>query len=296
MWPGPYGQFGSRKHLLASLDQSLKRMGLDHVDIFYSHRLDPADAAGRDHGGARRCSARRQGDLCRRLVLFRRGDAKAAGVLKTLGTPCTIHQPSYSMFNRWIEHGLLDALARLGIGCIVFSPSGAGLLTESILTACRPQSRAATGGTGGSFKSEYLAPENIAHVKALAAIAEARGQTLAQMAIAWALRDARVTSALIGARTTEQLDNSLDACAKLDFTASELAAIDKNAVDLVSQSVDRLVRRRANVIVKMLDFPAESACDRRRLGYPSLISPTRSGRRRPPFVSPARRDDARRRR
>jgi L-glyceraldehyde 3-phosphate reductase len=229
MWPGPYGQFGSRKHLLASLDQSLKRMGLDHVDIFYSHRLDPQTPLEETMGALD--AAVRAGKAIYVGVSSYSPAAteKAAGILNSLGTPCTIHQPSYSMFNRWIEHGLLDTLGRLGIGCIVFSPLAQGLLTEKYLGGVPAQSRGATGGT---FKSEYLAPENIAHVKALASIALTRGQTLAQMAIAWTLRDARVTSALIGARTVQQLDNSLDACAKLDFTASELAAIDKNAVDL----------------------------------------------------------------
>ncbi len=232
MWPGPYGQFGSRKHLLASLDQSLKRMGLDHVDVFYSHRLDPHTPLEETMGALD--AAVRAGKAIYVGVSSYSPEAteKAAGILKSLSTPCTIHQPSYSMFNRWIEHGLLDTLGRLGIGCIAFSPLAQGMLTEKYLDGVPAQSRGATGGSGGTFKSAYLAPENIAHVRALAAIALTRGQTLAQMAIAWTLRDARVTSALIGARTVEQLDNSLDACAKLDFAPGELAAIDQNGVDL----------------------------------------------------------------
>ena len=232
MWPGPYGKLGSRKHLLASLDQSLRRMGLDHVDIFYSHRLDPATPLEETMGALD--TAVRAGKALYVGVSSYSAEAtrKAAGILKALGTPCTIHQPSYSMFNRWIEHGLLDTLGELGVGCIGFSALAQGVLTNKYLDGVPAASRGATGGAGGSFKSEYVAPENIAHVRALAAIAKARGQSLAQMAIAWVLRDVRVTSALIGARTTEQLDNSIGACAQLEFSSAELAAIDKHAVDL----------------------------------------------------------------
>jgi len=232
MWPGPYGQWGSRKYLLASLDQSLARMGLDYVDIFYSHRLDPKTPLEETMGALD--TAVRAGKALYVGISSYSPEAtrKAAAILKSLGTPCTIHQPSYSMVNRWIEQGLLDTLGELGIGCIAFSPLAQGMLTDKYLAGVPADSRGATGGAGGSFKPEFLAADKVAHVKALASIAKVRGQTLAQMAIAWVLRDARMTSALIGARTVEQLDNSLDACNNLAFTARELGEIDKHAVEL----------------------------------------------------------------
>ncbi|MGD1037282.1 MAG: L-glyceraldehyde 3-phosphate reductase [Roseiarcus sp.] len=232
MWPGPYGEWGSRKYLLASLDQSLKRMGLDHVDIFYSHRMDPNTPLEETMGALD--TAVRAGKAIYVGVSSYSPDAtrKAAAILKSLGTPCTIHQPSYSMINRWIEQGLLATLGELGIGCIGFSALAQGMLTDKYLAGAPTGSRGATGGSGALFKPEFLAPENLAHIKALAGIAKERGQSLAQMAIAWTLRDARVTSALIGARTVAQLDDSLDACKKLDFTQAELAEIDKHAIEL----------------------------------------------------------------
>jgi len=231
MWPGPYGLGGSRKYLTASLDGSLKRLGLDHVDIYYSHRLDPTTPLDETMGALDHLV--RQGKALYVGISSYSPEAtgKAATILKGLGTPLLIHQPSYSMLNRWIEHGLLDTLAAHGVGCIGFSPLAQGMLSDKYLKGVPSDSRGATGGAGGSFDRKFLAPATIAHIKALAAIARKRGQTLAQMAIAWALRDSRVTSALIGARTVAQLDDSLDACKNLKFTAKELAEIDKHAVD-----------------------------------------------------------------
>jgi L-glyceraldehyde 3-phosphate reductase len=228
MWPGPYGQWGSRKYLTASLDQSLMRMGLDYVDIFYSHRVDPKTPLEETMGALD--SAVRAGKALYVGISSYSPDAtrKAADILKELGTPCLIHQPSYSMLNRWIERGLLDTLEDLGIGCIGFSPLAQGMLTDKYIKGVPDDSR---GAKGGSLKKEFLADKTLANVKALGAIAKKRGQTLAQMAIAWALRDPRVTSALIGARTVAQLDDSLDACKNLDFSEKELAEIDKYAVD-----------------------------------------------------------------
>jgi len=228
MWPGPYGQWGSRKYLTASLDQSLKRMGLDYVDIFYSHRVDPKTPLEETMGALD--SVVRAGKALYVGISSYSPEAtrKAAKILKSLGTPCTIHQPSYSMLNRWIEQGLLDALAELGIGCIGFSPLAQGMLTDKYLKGVPGDSR---GAKGGSLRPQFLAASTLTRVKALAAIAKKRGQTLAQMAIAWSLRDPRVTTALIGARTVAQLDDSLDATKKLAFTDKELAEIDRYAVD-----------------------------------------------------------------
>ncbi|WP_142846210.1 L-glyceraldehyde 3-phosphate reductase [Telmatospirillum sp. J64-1] len=228
MWPGPYGNWGSRKYLIASLDQSLRRMGLDYVDIFYSHRVDPRTPLEETMGAldqvVRQGKALYVGISSYSPEMTRR----AAAILKDLGTPCLIHQPSYSMLNRWVEGGLLDTLEELGLGCIAFSPLAQGMLTSKYLNGKPADARAAKGG---SFKADFLTPETLERVRALDAIAQRRGQTLAQMAIAWVLRDPRVTSALIGARTVEQLDNSLDALDNLSFTADELAEIDRHAVD-----------------------------------------------------------------
>ena len=228
MWPGPYGSWGSRKYLTASLDQSLKRMGLDYVDIFYSHRVDPRtpleETMGALDHAVRQGKALYVGISSYSPEMTRR----AAAILKELGTPCLIHQPSYSMLNRWIEDGLLDTLEELGVGCIAFSPLAQGMLTAKYLGDKPADARVAKGGT---LRAHFLSPENLERVRALNAIAERRGQTLAQMAIAWVLRDPRVTSALIGARTVEQLDNSLDALEKPAFTPEELAEIDVHAVD-----------------------------------------------------------------
>jgi L-glyceraldehyde 3-phosphate reductase len=228
MWPGPYGEWGSRKYLLGSLEQSLRRMGLDHVDIFYSHRLDP-DTPLRETMGALD-EARRRG-LTRYVGISSYGPERtleAAEILSELGTPLLIHQPSYSMLNRWIEEGLLDVLGREGVGAIVFSPLAQGLLTDRYLSGVPDDSRV----RAGNYMSErMLSEENLEHVRALNEIAAGRGQSLAQLAIAWALRDERVTSALLGASSVEQLDQNVGALGRLDFSASELEAIDGHATE-----------------------------------------------------------------
>jgi L-glyceraldehyde 3-phosphate reductase len=228
MWPGPYGIGGSRKYLLASLDDSLRRMGLDYVDIFYAHR--PWDNCPLEETMGALAQAVHQGKALYVGISSYSPERtrEAAGILKSLGVPLLIHQPSYSMLNRWVEKGLLDTLADLGVGCIAFSPLAQGLLTNKYLKGVPENSRAKAEG---SFLKEFLSDENIKRVRALNEIASERGQTLAQMAIAWVLRDKRVTSALIGARNVEQLDNSLDALKKLDFTAAELKQIDLYAQD-----------------------------------------------------------------
>ena len=226
MWSGPYGIGGSRKYLIASLDDSLKRMGLDYVDIFYSHRPD--------------LNTPLEETMQALAHIVRQGKAlyvgissyspertrEAAALLKAEGIHLFIHQPSYSMLNRWIEHELLGTLDTLGIGCIAFSPLAQGLLTSKYIKGVPADSRAKLEG---SFKSEMLSEENLNSVRALNEIAKRRGQTLAQMAIAWVLRDSRVTTALIGARNVAQLDDSLDAVKKVGFTSEELAEIDQHA-------------------------------------------------------------------
>lgn len=228
MWPGPYGDHGSRKYLLASLDESLKRMGLEYVDIFYSHRPD-MDTPLEETMGAL-AQAVHQGKAL--YVGISSYDAErtreAAGILKRMGVPLLIHQPSYSMMNRWIEDGLLATLEELGVGCIAFSALGQGLLTSKYLKGIPETSRAKLGDT---FDKGFLSEEILKRVRALNEIAHGRGQTLAQMAIAWVLRDKRVTTALIGARNVEQLDDSLDAVKKLGFTDAELKEIDRYAQD-----------------------------------------------------------------
>jgi L-glyceraldehyde 3-phosphate reductase len=228
MWPGPYGIGGSRKYMLASLDESLQRMGLEYVDIFYSHRPSPEVPLEETMGAL--AHAVRQGKALYAGISSYSPERtrEAAQILKSEGVPLLIHQPSYSMLNRWIETGLLATLDELGVGCIAFSPLAQGLLTNKYLSGIPENSRAKAGG---SFLDSFLNEENLKHVRALNDIAQKRGQSLAQMAIAWALRDPRVTSALIGARNVEQLDNSLDALNKLDFTAEELKAIDQHAQD-----------------------------------------------------------------
>ena len=228
MWPGPYGVGGSRKYLLASLDESLSRMGLEYVDIFYSHR-PTMDVPLEETMGALAHAVRQGKALYVGISSYSpERTREAAKILKSEGVPLLIHQPSYSMLNRWVEQGLLDALDELGVGCIAFSPLAQGLLTKKYLNGVPDSSRAKGGG---SFLKEFLSEENLARVRALNEIAAARGQTLAQMAIAWVLRDARVTSALIGARNVEQLDDSLDALHKLAFSDAELKAIDQSAQD-----------------------------------------------------------------
>ena len=229
MWPGPYGDIGgSRKYLIASLDQSLKRMGLDYVDIFYSHRVDPNTPL--EETMAALAHLHRQGKALYIGISSYSPELtkKAAAILAEERVPLFIHQPNYSMMNRWIEDGLLDTLESLGTGCIAFSPLAQGLLTSKYLKGIPEDARATKDG---SFGKEVLTEENLGRIRALNAIAERRGQTLAQMAIAWSLRDPRVTSSLIGARTVEQLDNSLGALDRLDFSPEELAEIDRYATD-----------------------------------------------------------------
>jgi L-glyceraldehyde 3-phosphate reductase len=228
MWPGPYGVGGSRKYLLASLDESLGRMGLEYVDIFYSHR-PTIDVPLEETMGALVQAVRQGKALYVGISSYSpERTREAAQILKTEGVPLLIHQPSYSMLNRWVEKGLLATLEELGVGCIAFSPLAQGLLTNKYLNGVPANSRA---NAEGSFPKEFLSEENLSRVRALNEIAKERGQSLAQMAIAWVLRDRRVTSALIGARNVEQLDNSLDAVKKLQFTDAELSEIDRYAQD-----------------------------------------------------------------
>jgi L-glyceraldehyde 3-phosphate reductase len=228
MWPGPYGEWGSRKYLLGSLEASLTRMRLDYVDIFYSHRFDPETPLQETIGALD--TAVRQGKA-RYVGISSYGPertAEAVQILRDLGTPLLIHQPSYSLLNRWIEAELLAVLARDGVGCIVFSPLGQGLLTDKYLGGVPDDSRVRRGL---HFSEALITPENLQRVRALAQIAERRGQSLAQMAIAWVLRDPRITSALIGASSVQQLEQNVAALDRLDFDAAELAEIDRHAVD-----------------------------------------------------------------
>ena len=228
MWPGPYGIGGSRKYLLASLDESLQRMGLEYVDIFYSHR--PAMDAPLEETMGALVQAVHQGKALYAGISSYSPERtrEAAAILKSMGVPLLIHQPSYSMLNRWVEDGLLATLEELGVGCIAFSALGQGLLTSKYLKGIPENSRAKLGDT---FDKGFLSEEILKRVRALNEIARGRGQTLAQMAIAWVLRDKRVTTALIGARNVEQLDDSLDAVKKLGFTDAELKEIDRYAQD-----------------------------------------------------------------
>jgi len=228
MWPGPYGDRGSRKYLLASLDQSLRRMGLEYVDIFYSHRADP-DTPLEETIGALASAVHSGKALYAGISSYSpQRTTDAAQIARQLGTPLLIHQPSYSMLNRWIEHGLLDVLQREGIGCIAFSPLAQGMLTGKYLRGVPEGSRASRSG---SLSPDLLSEQNLAHVRALNEIAQARGQTLAQLALAWALRDRRVTSVLIGASSTAQLEENLAAAAAAPLSAEELTAIDAHAVE-----------------------------------------------------------------
>jgi len=228
MWAGPYGEWGSRKYLLASLDQSLRRMGLDYVDIFYSHRLDRATPLEETMGALD--TAVRQGKaLYAGISSYPAAETReAAAILDSLGTRLLIHQPSYSMLNRWIEPDLLDALGDLGVGCIVFSPLAQGLLTGKYLNGIPEGSRAARPY---SLSRDQLSDETLAKIRALAELAERRGQTLAQMALAWTLRDARITSTLIGASSVAQLEENAGALDRLDFAHEELVEIDRDATD-----------------------------------------------------------------
>jgi L-glyceraldehyde 3-phosphate reductase len=229
MWPGPYGDWGSRKYLLASLDQSLSRMGLDYVDIFYSHRADP-ETPLEETMGALHTAVQQGKALYAGISSYSpQRTEEAARILRDMGTPVTIHQPSYSLLNRWIEGGLLDVLEGEGIGCIVFSPLAQGMLTDKYLDGIPPDSRAAD--EGGSFDRGYLTEENLERVRALNEIASGRGQSLAQLALAWTLRDPRVTSTLIGASSVSQLEQNVASLERLDFDDSELAEIDRHAED-----------------------------------------------------------------
>ncbi|MBV9446888.1 MAG: L-glyceraldehyde 3-phosphate reductase [Streptosporangiaceae bacterium] len=235
MWPGPYGEWGSRKYLLASLDQSLRRMGLEYVDIFYSHRFDPETPL--EETMAALDTAVRQGKALYAGISSYSAErtVEACSILRDLGTRLLIHQPSYSMLNRWIEGSdngspsLLDVLEREGVGCIAFSPLAQGVLTGKYLGGVPAGSRASI--SGGSLSGNQLSEATLAHVRALASIAERRGQTLAQMALSWALRDPRVTSVLIGASSVAQLEENLAAGGNSTFTREELDAIDRDAVE-----------------------------------------------------------------
>ncbi|MHA1189509.1 MAG: L-glyceraldehyde 3-phosphate reductase [Alphaproteobacteria bacterium] len=229
MWPGPYGEFGSRKYLLSSLDQSLARMGLDYVDIFYSHRYDPETPLEETMGAL--ASAVAQGKALYAGISSYNSEMtrKASALLREMGTSCLIHQPSYSMINRWIERdGLLDTLDGEGIGSIAFSPLAQGMLTDKYLAGIPDDSRAAQGK---SLRQSFLSDENIEHIRALNDIAKRRGQSLAQMAISWVLRGDRVTTALIGASRPEQILDSVAALGNREFSDAELADIDAHARD-----------------------------------------------------------------
>ncbi|AQR75166.1 L-glyceraldehyde 3-phosphate reductase [Sphingomonas sp. LM7] len=247
MWPGPYGDVGgSRKYLIASCDQSLKRMGLDYVDIFYSHRVDPRTPLEETMGALAHIHQQGKALYVGISSYSPELTRQAAAILADYKVPLLIHQPSYSMLNRWVEGELLDTLGDLGTGCIAFSPLAQGMLTSKYLKGVPEDARAARSG---SLSQQLLSDENLARIRALNDIAAKRGQTLAQMAIAWVLRDPRVTSALVGARTVQQLDDSLDAVNNLDFSAEELAEIDthatEGAIDLwkVSSTLEDLPQR-----------------------------------------------------
>ena len=229
MWPGPYGDWGSRKYLLASLDQSLARMGLEYVDIFYSHRADP-DTPLEETMGALATAVSSGRALYAGISSYSPGRTEqAAALLRDLGTPLLIHQPSYSILNRWIEHGLLDTLEREGAGCIAFSPLAQGLLTAKYLNGVPEGSRASRSDS--SLSADQLSEQNLARVRALDDVASARGQSLAQMALAWALRDQRVTSVLVGASSVAQLEQNVAAAGQASFTEEELAEIDRQSAE-----------------------------------------------------------------
>ena len=228
MWPGPYGEWGSRKYLLASLDQSLQRMGLDYVDIFYSHRFDP-ETPLEETMGALDSAVRHGKALYVGISSYSAAKTREAhAILHELGTPLVIHQPSYSMLNRWIEPELLDVLGELGAGCIVFSPLAQGMLTDKYLDGIPEGSRASRDG---SLSPSLIDDQALAKIKALNEIASRRGQTLAQLALAWTLRDPRVTSTLVGASSVEQLEANVAALEKLDLSEDELAEIDRYATE-----------------------------------------------------------------
>lgn len=239
MWPGPYGEWGSRKYLLASLDQSLARMGLDYVDIFYSHRFDP-ETPLEETMGALDTAVRSGRALYAGISSYSaERTAEAAAIMRRLGTPLLIHQPSYSMLNRWIEGGLLDVLGEQGMGCIAFSPLAQGLLTTKYLNGIPAGSRASRGD---SLSADQISDQTLAYVRALHDLATARGQSLPQLALSWVLRDERVTSALVGASSVAQLEENLAAAGRTEFSAEEVAVIDRQAaetgIDIWSDSDD----------------------------------------------------------
>ena len=228
MWPGPYGDLGSRKYLLTSLDESLQRMGIDYVDIFYSHRFDP-ETPLEETMGALDTAVRQGKALYVGVSSYSAAKTReAAAILRRLGTPLLIHQPSYSMLNRWIESELLDTLEDEGVGCIAFSPLAQGMLTDRYLDGIPEGSRA---GRDATLSSDLITDETMAKIRALNELAAGRGQTLAQMALAWALRDPRMTATVLGASSVAQLEANVGALEKLDFTEDELAEIDRNATE-----------------------------------------------------------------
>ena len=229
MWAGPYGDFGSRKYLLASLDQSLSRMGLDYVDIFYSHRADPNTPLEETMGALHTAVTSGKALYAGISSYSPERTRQAAEILSDLGTPLLIHQPSYSLFNRWIEDGLLATLDDLGVGCIAFSPLAQGLLTDRYLGGIPTDARAAREG---SMQKNMVNDATLAGIRALTDIAENRGQSLAQLAISWTLRNSGVTSALVGASSVRQLEANLTSIAHLEFSAEELTAIDQHAIDM----------------------------------------------------------------
>jgi L-glyceraldehyde 3-phosphate reductase len=228
MWPGPYGDWGSRKYLLSSLDQSLARMGLDYVDIFYSHRADPETPLEETMGALHTAVVQGKARYAGISSYSARRTTQAAEIMRGLGTPLLIHQPSYSMLNRWVEEDLLDVLEEEGIGCIAFSPLAQGMLTDKYLGGIPESSRVRSGE---HFSERMLSDENLARVRGLNEIAQRRGQSLAQLALAWVLRDPRVTSALIGVSRVDQLEANVAALERLDFDHDELAEIDRYAQD-----------------------------------------------------------------
>jgi len=229
MWAGPYGDHGSRKYLLTSLDQSLKRMGLDYVDIFYSHRADPETPLEETMGALHTAVTSGKALYAGISSYSPERTRRAAQILSDLGTPLLIHQPSYSMFNRWVEGGLLDTLDELGVGCIAFSPLAQGLLTDRYLNGIPADARAAREGT---MSQGMINQHTLASIRALTDIAEARGQSLAQLAISWTLRNSGVTSALVGASSVHQLEANLASVGNLTFSEAELTAIDEHATDM----------------------------------------------------------------
>jgi L-glyceraldehyde 3-phosphate reductase len=226
MWPGPYGEWGSRKYLIASCDQSLQRMGVEYVDIFYSHRPDPNTPMEETMMALDQIVRSGKALYAGISSYTAEQTSQACAILKELGTPCLIHQPKYSMFVRWVENGLLDVLEEEGVGCIAFSPLAQGLLTDKYLKNIPAASRVGRGLTNGAIAQQDISPEVLDRVKKLDASAQQRGQSLAQMALAWLLKDHRITSVLIGASSVQQLDNNIDMLGNIDFTADQLKGIE----------------------------------------------------------------------